>query len=208
MTRKCGSCSLCCTLLPMKREKTPDFAVVVEKMIANGMTTRKEMGRMIRDFDKPAGQDCQYQKRSIHGCCSIYSRRPFGCHFWSCRWLRNDDTDNLKRPDSSHYVIDVMDDFVVHEDDGKQVNIPVIQVWVDPLYRHAHRDPALRDYLARRGEEGFAALIRYSESEGFVLFPPALAGGKWVEHEPQQAARGEHTIEEKLAVLGDVRIEL
>ena len=62
-----------------------------------------------------------------------------------------------------------------------------MQVWVDPLYPDAHRDPALRAYLLRRGEQGIAAIIRYSSSRGFVLFPPNMAtDGQWHEQATKQ----------------------
>jgi hypothetical protein len=102
---------------------------------------------------------------------------------WSCRWLLRDDTDQLSRPDISHYVVDIMPDFVtVVQADGVRHQIPVIQIWVDPRHRDAYRDPQLLAFLQRRAEaDGSAALIRYSSSEGFVLFAPALTGSDWME---------------------------
>jgi hypothetical protein len=149
--RHCSSCSLCCRLLPTK------------------------------EIDKPANTRCRHQR---HGKgCAIYARRPFSCMAWSCRWLVNDDTADLSRPDRSHYVIDSLPDFITMQyDDGETIDIPVLQIWVDPSYPDAHRDPQLRAYLERRGREnGAAAIIRYSSSDGFVLFPPSLTGEGWIE---------------------------
>lgn len=99
-----------------------------------------------------------------------------------------------------------MPDFVTAvQESGERIDVPVVQVWVDPKHPDAHRDPELRAYLARRGEEdGAAAIIRYSEGEGFVLIPPALnAAGEWIEHRDGIKDR-EHTAAEKHRVVGDL----
>jgi hypothetical protein len=55
----------------------------------------------------------------------------------------------------------------------------VVQVWVDPAYPHAHRDPALRAWLDQHAE---VALIRYGSGDGFCLFPPSrTSDGLWME---------------------------
>ena len=70
---------------------------------------------------------------------------------WNCRWLVDDDTSpfGLRRPDHVHYVIDVMPDFVrvTEPSSGRQEDQSVMQVWVDPQFPEAHRDPALRAYM-------------------------------------------------------------
>jgi len=163
--RRCGGCTLCCKLLPMHQDVTGR--------------------RGLPDFDKPAGTRCPHQ-RAGKGCV-IYHRRPGCCAFWNCRWLGNaEETADLRRPDRAHYVIDIMPDFITLRDPvehgGQEANVEVVQVWVDPGYRDAHKDPALRDYLARRGEQGIAAIIRYSGDDAFVLFPPAMTqNGTWKE---------------------------
>jgi hypothetical protein len=133
---------------------------------------------MIHDFDKPAGKRCKHQR---HGKgCAVYEYRPMGCRIWSCRWLVGDDTADLRRPDRSHYVIDLVPDFV--SVNGEQVQ--VIQVWVDPDYPDAHRDPALRAYLERQGADGLLALIRFNARRGMLLVPPSMASDQqWHEHE-------------------------
>lgn len=95
-----------------------------------------------------------------------------------------------------------MPDYVTASREGEEpMQIPVVQVWVDPRYPDAHRDPGLRSYLARRGEvDGMAALIRYSSSDGFVLFPPALTGGGWVENHDGISGE-EHTAAQKLGAI-------
>lgn len=154
-----------------------------------------------RELNKAASQRCEHQR---HTGCKIYDQRPSSCRLWSCRWLVEDDTATLRRPDFSHYVIDIMPDFITATEPGKEpIQIPVVQVWVDPRYPEAHRDPELRAFIARRGEEaGMAALIRYSSSRGFVLFPPALTGGDWIENRDGVGDR-EHTAAEVYSVVPD-----
>jgi hypothetical protein len=145
----------------------------------------------MQELKKPAGKRCRHQR---HGKgCAIYPRRPPPCAIWSCRWLVRDDTNDIARPDRAHFVIDIMPDYVrAKSGDGEEITVPAIQVWVDPAYPDAHRDPALRRYLERRSAEGFVAVIRYDANRGFVLVPPALAeDGTW--HEVASEAEGEHT---------------
>lgn len=171
--RKCGDCQLCCKLLPTK-----------------------EIGKL-------ANQRCEHQ-RTGKGCM-IYARRPFSCQVWSCRWLTEDDTADLSRPDRAHYVIDVIPDYVtaVPHDGSEAQDIPVLQIWVDPAHREAHRDPHLRAYIARQGEKhGMAALIRFGSSEAFVLAPPAISSdGQWHE-QGGDMSRPEHSLSETLAKFG------
>lgn len=152
---ECGSCTLCCTLMP------------------------------VSEIKKPSNQDCTQQKRGFG--CRIYQVRPVSCRAWSCRWLANDDglmNEIMKRPDECHYVIDPTPDTIVLTPKGStnKVVMPIVQVWVDPAFPDAHKDHALRAYLYRKSLDGFAALIRYSEQEGFALFSPHFTGHDWFEH--------------------------
>jgi hypothetical protein len=149
------------------------------------------------EINKPALAKCPHQK---HGKgCAIYARRPVSCQLWSCRWLVGNDTQELPRPDRAHYVIDLIPDFITYTEEGKSpAYIEVVQVWVDPAYPLAHREPALRRWLEQQNKP---AIVRYSSADGFVLFPPALTGGRWVEHQSSMSEH-EHTLEEKAAALG------
>jgi hypothetical protein len=177
-------------------------AETVGKLIESGFADPRAFVGMIREFDKPAGERCQYQ-RAGKGC-TIYSRRPFGCRFWNCRWLVNDDTAELRRPDRSHYVIDLVPDFITtrNNETGEVRHVQCVQIWVDPNHPDSHRDPALRAYVERRAKDGIVALIRYSNRDGFVLIPPRLASdGQW--HEVTTALRDkEHTAAQVVAALG------
>lgn len=169
--RTCGDCQLCCKLLP------------------------------VRELRKGANEKCKFQK--VGKGCTVYNSNlmPPSCRLWNCRWLIDpEDTAELSRPDRSHYVIDALPDYALAQSDdgGEPFKIPVVQVWVDPRFRDAHRDPALRRYLAMLGETlGMAALIRYDASEAFILFPPALtADNQFREHDRNESLGREHTAQE------------
>lgn len=166
--RRCGDCQLCCKLLP------------------------------VRELNKGAHERCQHQR--VAKGCMVYDRAgmPGSCKLWNCRWLVDpEETAELSRPDRAHYVIDAIPDFVVAQpEDGPSVNIPVVQVWIDPSFPDSHRDPALRRYLDRLGEEGVAALIRFNANDAFTLFPPSMTGRGWVENEGGRSLGREHTASE------------
>jgi Putative zinc- or iron-chelating domain len=183
LTRRCGDCSLCCKLLPMQSVNRQQVSRLTNQMIGMGMAKPSEFAGMVQDFYKPAGERCPHQR---HGKgCAVYARRPFGCRMWNCRWLLNDDTADLRRPDRTHYVVDCMPDFVTLSDDttGEQRNLEVVQIWIDPDYRDAwRRDPALLAFIERRAKEGIAALIRHNSREATAVFaPPLAADGQWHE---------------------------
>lgn len=154
--RRCGTCSLCCKLLPVKA------------------------------VHKAGGVRCRHQR---FGGCKVYDRLEMvspECRLWNCAWLGGV-AGAIGRPDHSHIVIDIMPDFVtLHQNDGRQLTMPAVQVWIDPKHREAHRNPALRAYLDQRGrDDGACAIIRFGPVEGFVLFPPSLTGAGWHEdHTP------------------------
>jgi hypothetical protein len=174
--RTCGDCSLCCKLLPMPQ------------------------------LSKPANKRCEHQSHARG--CKIYPERPAPCRLWNCRWLVNQDTADLSRPDRSHYVIDIVPDFITmeHNETGEKQDIEVLQIWVDPNYPDAHRDPALRRYLERRGAEGVAALVRYGTREGMTIFPPQMnVERRWYELRSNMASQPEHTAEQRWKAIKNIR---
>ena len=173
--RQCGDCSLCCRLLP------------------------------VPPLQKKAGESCRFQK--FHKGCTVYQTRamPPECSLWSCRWLVNDDTADLSRPDRSHYVIDIMPDYItINQDEtGLKQNIQVVQIWIDPKYPDAHRDPALRRFMFRRAQDGIAAIIRYNAKDAIVVFaPPFDINGEWHEIKSGMTSVKTHTAAEMVAALG------
>jgi len=149
--RRCGDCQLCCKLLP------------------------------VRAIGKKDGEHCRYQ-RAGKGC-TVYSKLESvapECRVWNCRWLVDPSCAGLQRPDRSHYVIDIMPDFIAQQRPEGVARFPVVQVWVDPAFPEAHRDPRLRAWLVAAN---VFALIRYNARDAFVLVPPALSDtGDWYEH--------------------------
>jgi hypothetical protein len=155
----------------------------------------------MQEFKKPAGERCQHQRHGIG--CNIYPRRPMACQMWNCRWLAGDDTG--LRPDRAHYVVDIMPDYitVVPHDGGPSMNVPVLQVWIDPRYPDAHRDPRLRAFIE---EVAMPALIRLNSKDGFVIAPPNVNADRvWYEGGGVSLGR-EHTAAEKAAAIGPMRI--
>lgn len=151
MTRQCGGCTLCCKLTP------------------------------VEEIQKHAGQRCKHQRTGVG--CSIYEKRPLSCRTWSCMWLLDPvGTKDLSRPDRSHYVIDLVPDTITMTfDNGTKIEVVVMQVWCDPKFPDAHRDPALREMAEKHG---IVLLVRYDSEKGMAVFPPSRNAEKqWVETE-------------------------
>jgi len=155
----------------------------------------------VPQLDKPAGARCPHQR---HSCgCAIYADRPNSCRLWVCRWLINDDTGDLRRPDRSHYVIDIMPDYVTITDNatGEQQHVGVVQIWVDERHPGAHRDPALRAFLERNKMPG---LVRANNNKAAVILSPPCCSddGQWHEIVPTmgQKDHGAEDVAEKLGL--------
>jgi hypothetical protein len=182
--RKCGDCQLCCVLLP----------------VADGANIITSDGRTLQmpgALNKKAGQRCPHQKHGVG--CKLHGTKamPYSCSIWNCRWLVNNDTHDMQRPDRVHYVIDIMPDLVemVRHDTGETIEMEVIQIWVDPDYPDAHRDPALRRYIDRQRK---AALIRFNERDSIFLAPPSLTGEGWYERDSKASPEMKQTRINKL----------
>jgi hypothetical protein len=165
LKRRCGDCTLCCKLVP------------------------------VEGLNKPANTRCRHQSRKG---CAVYARlgevSP-ECRLWNCQWLVDPDTRELSRPDRARYVIDVMPDFIgmQNNETGETISVPVMQVWCDPQYPDAHRDPALRRHMAHVAEtRSQMTLVRYGNDWSFVICPPALSDdGQWHEHGAQRQVPGD-----------------
>jgi hypothetical protein len=136
----------------------------------------------VAELGKPANTRCQHQTRKG---CSIYPRRPGSCQMWSCRWLVDPSTSDLSRPDRTHYVIDLVPDSVVVSMPENTFRQPLIQIWIDPRYPDAHRDPNLRRYLIDLNlKTDEFAMVRYGNKRSIMLVPPHRSDtGKWLEIE-------------------------
>jgi hypothetical protein len=157
-------------------------------------------------FHKPAGERCKYQ---CAAGCRVYQKpaMPMSCRLWNCMWITGQLPRDLRRPDRVHYVVDVAPDYVTHQDNntGATTDLPVVQVWCDPDYPDAHRDPALRAWL---DAERRCALIRFSSSEAMLVVPPSInADHTWHERPSNlMTYRAEHTPDEIFARVG-ARVE-
>jgi len=77
--RQCGSCSLCCKLLPIAKSD-------------------------VFDFEKAAGEWCSHCAPGLGGC-TIYDTRPQGCRNYKCEWLKGNLPEALK-PDTINAIFE------------------------------------------------------------------------------------------------------
>lgn len=115
--RTCGSCQLCCRLVP------------------------------VAEIGKPANTRCRAQRHGKGCAVYRKPLMPVSCAMWSCRWLvgtfngRRPDHAHYVVDMMPDYVT-AQDNATKAEQ-----HIPVVQVWVDPAHRDAHHDTALRAWL-------------------------------------------------------------
>lgn len=144
--RNCGSCQLCCTLMPVA-----DI-----------------------ELKKPALQRCKHLR--FKKGCSIYENRPFSCASWSCAWLTNDLPSDMPRPDRCGYVVDPVPDTVTYlpENGDPSVVVPVYQVWIDPKRISDRGSLVLSNgfgsWLEGVFENGKGVLIRQGSRIGYSMF--------------------------------------
>jgi hypothetical protein len=176
MRRECGDCTLCCRLLPVK------------------------------GINKPSNTRCKFQR---HTGCQVYHQPgkgfPWECGAWNCVWLQGGKfAADLRRPDHARYVVDVLPDYVTAQDrNAGEIRIPAVQIWCDPKYPDAHRDPALRAWLIER--TGFVGLVRFDGEKGLVLVPPyMMENGEWLEKSQGNVVEGNHSFGQVLQALGHV----
>lgn len=159
--RSCGTCQLCCYLMPVADNYKTPFAV---------------------PLTKPALKKCQYQRHRKG--CTIYDKRPISCRDWSCAWLTGDLPRNLSRPDRSGYVVDPVPDTITFKPDNEpeSIDIPVIQVWIDPKRINPLGDLKLPEefglWIRQLADEGKGVLIRTGSREGYVMF---RYKGHWIQ---------------------------
>lgn len=143
----------------------------------------------VAEIGKPAGTVCTQQRSKG---CRVYNSPsyPRACRLWSCLWLL-DDSLSTQRPDYARYVIDPSPDFVLLEGHP----FKVVQIWVDPRFPNAHRDPVLRDWLITRWDthQQFA-LVRFNSLDAMALIPPTLTSdGQWLEHRGTRTTERQHS---------------
>lgn len=151
--RTCGTCTLCCRLLP------------------------------IDDIGKAAGKRCVHSRHhkgcSIYKDRPL-SCRTWGCSWLvdpEATGLSRPDKAHYvvdMIPDS---VV------LTDTDTGVKTQLGVVQVWVDPAFPDAYLAPELREYMLMMATKyGAATIIRYNSRDAFVVFPPPLSSdGEWHE---------------------------
>jgi hypothetical protein len=152
--RRCGSCTLCCKVLP------------------------------VPDLDKPAGTRCRHARMAkgctIYATRPLPCR-TWSCRWLAdpdTAELTRPDRGHYV-VDISYDSIAVQD-----PDTGRVEDRSVLQVWIDPAHREAYKAPELRRYLARRAaQHKLPALIRFNSSEAILLVAPGLRAGRgdWLE---------------------------
>ena len=138
--KRCGSCSLCCKLLP------------------------------VGSLGKKANTRCQHQSHAKG--CKIYRQPgefPWECELWNCAWLVGM-ADGIGRPDRTHYVVDTVTDTVTAVQNGQEQKLRVVQVWVDPDYPEAYKDPDLLKWLDKNA---LIALVRFGNDSAITILPPS-----------------------------------
>lgn len=66
---------------------------------------------------------------------------------------------------------------------GESFEITVVQIWLDPAFPEAQHDPALREYMLRMCQRyGYASILRFDSHKATVVFPPPFdPAGQWHE---------------------------
>jgi hypothetical protein len=169
--RKCGSCTLCCTLLPVTTIKKP----------ANTRCMHL------------CSRGCRiYQDRP-------FECRLFLCRWLidgtAGKLRRPDKTGYVIDP-----ALDVVQ-AQWEDGAGEPVTLGVIQVWMDPKREDAHEDPALRAWLDAQGAKfGLYALLRWGRDEVALLVPPSISGVGWLQM-PRELANSRWTTLQKMEML-------
>jgi hypothetical protein len=143
----------------------------------------------VEELGKKAGQRCQHCNTGKG--CRIYAKRPWSCREWSCLWIKGTEDGGelqLRRPDRSHYVIDEVPDIVrlTNNDTGEVTQFDVMQIWCDPNHPMAVEDDAELKAMLER--QGILALVRFSSTKAYTLWPPSRSTtGDWMRTPTQDA---------------------
>lgn len=166
--RLCGSCQLCCKLVPVP-------------------TISKAAGQ--RCVHSKVGRGCRIYVRRPTACRTWSCRwladpktaglpRPDRAHY-----VIDAEADTIAIQDTEA---------------GKTYQLSVIQVWCDPAFPDAHRAADLRAYMLMMAERyGAGTVVRFSSTDVlFVAPPPINTNGVWFEHRSGTVAR--NSLEERL----------
>lgn len=164
--RACGSCTLCCKLVP------------------------------VEEIGKPAGQRCPaqrhggctvYRRPNFPMSCHAWSCR------WL---TNDDAADLRRPDRAHYVIDMMPDYVRATDDGtGESATFPVVQIWCDPNHPDAHRDPALRAWLERKAAVlPLFGLVRYGNGAALCLIPPSMtAGGVWIEQSSRMHVEPAHS---------------
>jgi Fe-S-cluster containining protein len=151
--RVCGSCQVCCKLVP------------------------------VSSIHKPAGVRCRHSKHgkgcSIYAD-RPYACRVWFCSWLAdpeTTGLPRPDRAHYVIDPTPDYIT------LRFDNEPEPRTVPVLQVWVDPAFPEAHRTPGLRAYMFRYAEKFRAAtIVRFSNTSAITFFPPPISSdGLWHE---------------------------
>lgn len=170
--RSCGTCTLCCKLVP------------------------------VPPLRKPAGVRCQHQRHgkgcAIYADRPT-ACRTWGCRWLvdpaAAALPRPDRAHYVVDMEEDTVTLQP-------KDGGPPTKVPVIQVWIDPAFPDACRTPAFRSYMLAMAEKHrVATIIRWSSTRATTIFPPPLnSDGAW--HEITDGQVVARTPEERQVMLG------
>jgi hypothetical protein len=161
--RKCGSCQLCCKLVPVPPIQKPAGERCIKAKVGHGCTIYADRPYACRTWS------CRW----LSDAKTAGMPRPDRCHYVIDM---TPDTIAITFPDT-----------------GETVRLDVLQVWVDPAFPNAHKAPELRAFMLLFAERFRAAtIVRWSSNDAMVVFPPPLnTAHEWVEQRAPTMARNE-----------------
>jgi hypothetical protein len=129
----------------------------------------------VLELAKPPDVWCQHCDPKAG--CRIYDQRPNSCRKWWCVWLLDEQLPEAMKPNRSHVIFDMMSDRVIAE--GKPTD--VVQLWCDPHYPTAWREPLVLDAIERYAANcGAPTLVRFNGEKATLVSPPSLTGdSRW-----------------------------
>ena len=132
----------------------------------------------VREIGKPKNVWCPHAEPA-RARCSIYDARTQSCVKWSCSWLVDDSLPDELQPHRSHVIFDILPDIIR----AGGVTHPVAQLWVDPAYPAAHREPPVRAMIERIASVHDMPVLARIGTRGLLIVAPSLNGGTWLERE-------------------------
>lgn len=144
--RPCGSCTLCCTVMP------------------------------VSEIGKKAHERCKHLGSAAKRCKVYATRPRSCEVWWCMWSVNHDMPASLRPDYSRVVVDLEPERLVKRDaDTGLDENIPAIVVWTDPKYPDAYQAPDfLKALEGMCNKIGGPALIRIDSNNGFVLYPPKM----------------------------------